>query len=94
MSVFIDNMRAPFGRMIMSHMVADTSQELHAMAARIGVSSRWVQDRGTPREHYDICQSKRQLAIQYGAIEVTRRQLAMKIMDRYNRVRHAERKNR
>lgn len=75
MSVYVDDMRAPFGRMVMCHMVADTSEELHAMADRIGVARRWCQHAGTEREHYDICLSKRALAIRAGAIAITSRQL-------------------
>jgi hypothetical protein len=74
-TVYIDDMyRYPmgqFGRMKMSHMVADTEEELHAMAARIGVARRWYQG-----DHYDIAISKRDLAIRYGAKPVTLRQLA------------------
>lgn len=43
MTVYVDDMRAPFGRMKMCHMVADSDAELHAMAARIGVARRWHQ---------------------------------------------------
>lgn len=76
MTVYVDDMRAPFGRLVMCHMVADSSDELHAMAARIGVSARWLQHGGTPREHFDICMSKRKLAIAAGAIEISVRQTA------------------
>jgi len=69
--VYVDDMRAPFGRMIMCHMIADTSDELHAMAVRIGVRRRWCQNRGTYREHYDICLAKRALAVKAGAREIT-----------------------
>ena len=76
MSVYVDDMRAKFGRMVMCHMQADTLDELHEMADRIGVSHRWFQ--GPPRHqypHYDIALSKRALAVQYGAREVTGREL-------------------
>lgn len=78
MSVYVDNMTAPFGRMVMCHMIADTSEELHAMAASIGVARKWCQSEGTPREHYDICLSKRALAVRHGATEITLRELAAK----------------
>jgi hypothetical protein len=70
MTVYVDTMRANFGRMKMCHMVADTSAELMGMADRIGVDRKWVQDAGTDREHFDIALSKRSLAIGYGAQEV------------------------
>lgn len=77
MATYVDDMRAPYGRLIMCHMIADTDEELHAMAARIGVSRRWWQ--APPKvshSHYDICLSKRSLAIAAGAIEITVRQTA------------------
>jgi len=68
--VYVDDMKAPYGRMTMCHMVADTVEELHAMADKIGVNRRWFQSvASTP--HYDICKSKRALAVQHGAKEVT-----------------------
>lgn len=74
MTVYVDSMRARYGRMVMCHMLADTIDELHEMADRIGVHRKWFQKRAsTP--HYDICLSKRALAVEYGAIEVGRRQL-------------------
>ena len=73
MTVYVDDMhRYPagrFGRMKMSHMVADTAAELHAMAGRIGVARRWYQG-----DHYDVCLAKRALAVRYGALEITWRQ--------------------
>lgn len=76
MSVYVDDMEAGFGRMIMCHMIADTSAELHAMAARIGVARKWCQKEGTPREHYDICKSKRAIAVAAGAVEIAWRDTA------------------
>jgi hypothetical protein len=75
MSVYVDDMRAKFGRLIMCHMLADTDSELHAMADRIGVARRWWQSpEKTSGSHYDIALSKRALAVQAGAIEITWRQ--------------------
>lgn len=70
MSVYVDDARLPFGRMLMCHMVADTRVELDQMADRIGVARKWIQFPGTPREHYDICLSKRAIAVTHGAVEV------------------------
>jgi len=75
MTVYVDDMRAPFGRMIMCHMVADTDQELHEMAARIGVARRWWQSpEKTSGSHYDIALSKKALAIAADAVPITWRE--------------------
>ena len=74
MTVYVDTMRAPFGRMIMCHMIADTLDELHTMAQTISVARKWFQDKpGFP--HYDICQSKRILALAAGAQEIRYKEL-------------------
>lgn len=69
MTVYVDNMRAPYGRMIMCHMLADSEEELHAMADATGVARKWYQD-----WHYDICLSKRKQAVALGAVEITWKQ--------------------
>lgn len=57
--------------MMMCHMVADSREELDAMADKIGVARKWIQYPGSNREHYDICKSKRAKAVALGAKEVT-----------------------
>ena len=76
MAVYVDNFKGAYGRMIMCHMIADTQKELLEMADKIGVQRKWIQDYGTPREHFDICMSKRKKAIEFGAIEINMRELA------------------
>lgn len=77
MTVYVDDMRARFGRMIMCHMIADTEEELHAMAECIGVARRWYQG-----DHYDIALSKRAAALAAGAQEITQRELGRIVMNR------------
>lgn len=77
MTVYVDDMEAGYGRMKMCHMLADTDEELHKMAALIGVARRWWQSpRNTSGSHYDIAKSKRAIAVQAGAVEITLRQAA------------------
>ena len=85
MSVYVDDMAAPYGRMVMCHMIADSTEELLEMADRIGVARKWIQNEGTYREHFDISKAKRALAVQYGAVEVTQRELGRLIVERHVR---------
>lgn len=70
MAVYVDNMAANYRRMKMCHMVADTEEELEAMARKIGVQIKWWQYRGTRKSHFDICMTKKKLAIENGAIHI------------------------
>lgn len=75
--VYVDDMRAPFGRMIMCHMIADTKKELLRMVDTIGVDRHWIQKEGQWDEHFDIALSKRKLAVKAGAKEIGLRELVM-----------------
>lgn len=61
------------------HMFADTDDELHVMASKIGCSRSWHQQ-PAPRpdcksfSHYDLVVSKHQLAIAHGAKQLTMRE--------------------
>lgn len=86
MSVYVDNGSYEFGigarKMILSHMIADTQDELIDMAEQIGVDTKWIQKPGTKYEHFDIAQTKRKLAITLGAIRITSKELAAKLKAR------------
>lgn len=71
MTVYVDTMQARFRGMVMCHMIADSEQELHAMAAAIGMHRKWYQ-----RGHYDISMDMKELAIRKGAREIGMRELA------------------
>lgn len=75
MSVYVDDMAAPFGSMIMCHMLADTHEELVRMADQIGIQRKWIQKKGTAYEHFDICIAKKKKALQQGAIPIGSREL-------------------
>jgi hypothetical protein len=61
--------RAPF-REGSCHMTADTLEELHVMADRIGLARAWFQDH--PKcQHYDLTPGRRRRAVELGAVEET-----------------------
>lgn len=86
MTVYVDDMHLSpvgrLGRMKMSHMIADSTDELLAMADRIGLARRWLQAAGTAREHFDVSMSLRKKAVAAGAVEITMRELAMRCRER------------
>lgn len=73
--VYVDDMNMPFRRMIMSHMMADSTDELLKMADKIGVNRKWIQYPGTPKEHFDICLSMKEKALNDGAKQITWREM-------------------
>ena len=86
MTVYVDDMfRYPmgrFGRMKMSHMVADSEDELIAMAVKIGLAGRWLQSPGMGRGfvHFDVSMAYRERAIKAGAVPLELRALARMTM--------------
>lgn len=74
MTVYVDDMRVParVGRLNAkwSHLMADTDDELHEFAARLGLRRSWHQKPGTPISHYDVTDSKRDEALRLGAVPI------------------------
>ncbi len=91
--VYVDNYRARYRGMIMCHMIADTTEELLEMVDKIGVQRKWIENPGTPKEHFNICLAKKTLAIHHGAEEINMRDYARKISQRpanYGTISHKE----
>lgn len=68
MTVYVDDADIPYRGMKMSHLWADTIEELLAMVDKIGVQ-RWLQQ--PPKAswvHFDVALSKKALAIKAGAV--------------------------
>jgi hypothetical protein len=57
------------------HLQADTPEELHAFAERMGLRPEWFQSRpGRPEnDHYDLTEAGRALALTLGAVAEDRR---------------------
>ena len=78
MSVYVDHAFAygEWGRWSGGgHLQADTIDELHDFAARLGMRRAWFQSKpGRPEnDHYDLTHAGRVLALQIGAIAEDRR---------------------
>jgi hypothetical protein len=72
MTVYVDDARLPYRSYRMSHMQADTLDELHAMADAIGLRREWFQPGSRPEAaHYDVSDAKRRQAFALGAIPET-----------------------
>lgn len=79
MAVYVDpnldwpkSRKWPFGSV--SHMYADSPEELHRLAARLGLKRTWCSDITQPRSkllHYDLSPRKREQAVRLGALETT-----------------------
>jgi len=67
-----------------SHLVADTDEELHAFAVRLGMRREWFQHKaGRPHQaHYDVPERARQDALDLGAVAVTWRQVGRMMRER------------
>jgi hypothetical protein len=79
MSVYVDSLfptrrsRAwPYNQAC--HLSADTDDELHEFADRLGLKRSWAQSMEHPRQyfhHYDLTPGKRRQAVKLGAVEVS-----------------------
>ncbi len=71
MSVYVDDAVVLWRGQRWAHLMADTLDELHAFAARLGIPRRAFQDK-TSGAHYDIHAGLREQAIVLGAIAISR----------------------
>lgn len=85
MTVYVDDMRmkARVGNLTArwSHLTADTEEELHEFATRLGLKRAWYQTCKSkvcrppcPHWHYDVTDSMRDKAIRLGAKSITLRE--------------------
>lgn len=110
MTVYVDdaNIQASVpngGRIVTSrwcHLIADTEDELHEFAARLGMRRSWFQQpkgfgslplkpesRSAQNWHYDLTAPKRAQAVRMGAVQVTSREMSA-IIDARHALRFPE----
>ena len=71
MTVYVDDAVHPWRGHRWAHLMADTLDELHMMAARLGIPRRAFQNK-TSGAHYDVTTETRELAIRHGAVPISR----------------------
>ena len=93
MAVYVDDSRIPWRGHEWSHLIADTTEELHAFAAGLGHERAWFhRSPARPwKDHYDIPEATRELAIGLGARPIARRDAAEMLRARRLAFREAAR---
>lgn len=81
MAVYVDDLKvwpnaAGIFRAGSCHLAADTLEELHEFAAKIGLKKAWFQNH-TRHPHYDLVKSRRDRAVQLGARVITGREMVL-----------------
>ncbi|UVH57188.1 DUF4031 domain-containing protein [Variovorax paradoxus] len=74
MAVYVDNEKIPWRGKLWCHLVADSLDELHQFAARLGLKRGWFQDMAS-YPHYDVTMSVRERALAFGALPARKRQM-------------------
>jgi hypothetical protein len=71
MTVYVDDAVTWWRGQRWAHLMADTLEELHAMAAQLGMPRRAFQDKPSGA-HYDVTIEVREQALQLGATAISR----------------------
>lgn len=71
MTVYVDDAVTLWRGRRWAHLMADTLDELHAFAARLGMPRRAFQDKRSGA-HYDIDAASRSVALALGAMPISR----------------------
>ena len=90
MTVYCDDMyRYPIGEFKrgnrlykMSHLVAESTDELIAFVKSIGLDPKWIQLKGSYKEHFDITMTKRDAALVAGAIPCSMSEMGYLVRNR------------
>lgn len=86
MTAYVDELQdwgwKMYGRKVDScHLIADTPEELHAFASRLGCQRRHAQTSRMGNLHYDLTRSRRAQALLLGAKQLDRRDYVNKLRE-------------
>lgn len=71
------------------HLFADSENELHALARKIGLRREWFQNKNDKSfPHYDLTKSRRALALKHGAIQMSFKCMVKRIRKRREELRN------
>lgn len=82
MPVYVGSERIKQRDYILSVLVADTVEELHEMAEKIGAASVWFQHSGLGIPHYKLAQQLCKYAISLGATRIDEAEMT-KVVERF-----------
>ena len=71
MTVYVDDAVTAWRGQRWAHLMADTLDELHAMAAHLGIPRHTFQDKPSGA-HYDVTPGLREQALRLGAVAISR----------------------
>jgi len=86
MSVYVDpNMRCQttpeWTFKTVCHLTADSEDQLHKFASMLGLRREWFQHGSVKRlPHYDLTSGRRRVAVELGAIQITRNEMAKRVI--------------
>lgn len=88
MAVYVDELVWEWRGRTWCHLLADTEEELHHFAGRVGLARFKCQRRpGRPwRDHYDLDDRARLEAVRLGAIEITFHEAGLHVAARRRRL--------
>ena len=76
MAVYVDNEQIAWRGRTWCHLVADSLEELHRFADKLGLQRNWFQSHAS-YPHYDVTASVKMKALKLGALAANREQLIM-----------------
>ncbi|MBY0547608.1 MAG: DUF4031 domain-containing protein [Candidatus Obscuribacterales bacterium] len=78
MAVYVDAAIHRWRNKLWCHLIADDEEELHIFAEQLGLKREWYQIESS-LNHYDIPKETRELAVQMGALEISRKHMVLRI---------------